>query len=111
MKFVLKAITAGAVLMVSSLVFAQTTKSAAKPAAAAAATMAPAETKGQTVKIAMIEGLSGAFANVGQNQLKSYQFVSERMNGAKNPAQRMSPSWTLEINQPNLTRNDHVRGG
>lgn len=27
--------------------------------------------KGETVKIAMIEGLSGPFANVGQNQLKS----------------------------------------
>ena len=34
----------------------------------------------------MIEGLSGAFANVGQNQLKSYQFVAERLDGNKNPA-------------------------
>ena len=42
--------------------------------------------KGETVKIAMIEGLSGPFANVGQNQLKSWQFVADRMNGAKNPA-------------------------
>ena len=42
--------------------------------------------KGETVKIAMIEGLSGPFANVGQNQLKSWQFIAERMNGAKNPA-------------------------
>jgi len=42
--------------------------------------------QGETVKIAMIEGLSGAFANVGQNQLKSYQFVAERLSGTKNPA-------------------------
>jgi branched-chain amino acid transport system substrate-binding protein len=42
--------------------------------------------KGETVKIAMIEGLSGPFANVGQNQLKSWQFVAEHFNGAKNPA-------------------------
>lgn len=42
--------------------------------------------KGETVKIAMIEGLSGSFANVGQNQLKSWQFIAERYNGAKNAA-------------------------
>lgn len=42
--------------------------------------------KGETVKIAMIEGLSGAMANVGQNQLKSWQFVAENLNGAKNAA-------------------------
>jgi branched-chain amino acid transport system substrate-binding protein len=33
--------------------------------------------KGETVKIAMIEGLSGPFANVGQNQLKSWQFIGD----------------------------------
>lgn len=42
--------------------------------------------KDETVKIAMIEGLSGPFANVGQNQLKSWQFIADRYNGAKNPA-------------------------
>lgn len=42
--------------------------------------------KGETVKIAMIEGLSGPFGNVGQNQLKSWQFVAENLNGAKNSA-------------------------
>jgi branched-chain amino acid transport system substrate-binding protein len=42
--------------------------------------------KGETVKIAFIDPLSGPFANVGQNQLKSWQFVAERMSGAKNPA-------------------------
>lgn len=42
--------------------------------------------KGETVKIAMVEGLSGPFANVGQNQLKSWQFIADRYNGSKNPA-------------------------
>ena len=42
--------------------------------------------KGETVKIAFIDPLSGPFANVGQNQLKSWQFVADRMSGAKNPA-------------------------
>jgi len=42
--------------------------------------------KGETVKIAMIEGLSGPFANVGQNQLKSWQFVAEHMTPEENPA-------------------------
>ncbi len=41
---------------------------------------------GQTVKIAFIDPLSGPFANVGQNQLKSWQFVSDKLSGAKNPA-------------------------
>ncbi|HEY5582783.1 MAG TPA: branched-chain amino acid ABC transporter substrate-binding protein [Rhodoferax sp.] len=41
---------------------------------------------GSTVKIAFIDPLSGPFANVGQNQLKSWQFVAERLSGAKNPA-------------------------
>jgi branched-chain amino acid transport system substrate-binding protein len=40
---------------------------------------------GQTVKIAFIDPLSGPFANVGQNQLKSWQFIAEEMN-KKNPA-------------------------
>ncbi len=42
--------------------------------------------KGETVKIALIEGLSGSFGNVGQNQLKSWQFLIENLNGANNPA-------------------------
>jgi len=42
--------------------------------------------KGETVKIAMIEGLSGPFANVGQNQLKSWQFVADHLTPAENPA-------------------------
>ena len=35
---------------------------------------------GQTVKIAFIDPLSGPFANVGQNQLKSWQFSAEQFN-------------------------------
>jgi len=41
--------------------------------------------KGETVKVAWIDPLSGLMASVGQNQLKSYQFVAERLN-ASNPA-------------------------
>ena len=35
---------------------------------------------GQTVKVAFIDPLSGPFANVGQNILKSYQFVADEFN-------------------------------
>ncbi|MEO8250147.1 MAG: ABC transporter substrate-binding protein, partial [Burkholderiales bacterium] len=42
--------------------------------------------KGETVKIAMIEGLSGPFGNVGQNQLKSWQFVASQLTAKENPA-------------------------
>ena len=37
--------------------------------------------KGETVRIALIEGLSGSFGNVGQNQLKSWQFLAETSTG------------------------------
>ncbi len=36
--------------------------------------------KGETVKIAFIDPLSGPFANVGQNQLKSWQFTADEFN-------------------------------
>ncbi len=65
MKFALKMVAASAVLVCGGMAFAQ---------------------KGETVKIAFIDPLSGAFANVGANQLKSWQFVAERYSGAKNPA-------------------------
>lgn len=42
--------------------------------------------KGETVKIAFIDPLSGPFANVGQNQLKSWQFAAASLSGAKNAA-------------------------
>jgi branched-chain amino acid transport system substrate-binding protein len=35
---------------------------------------------GQTVKVAFIDPLSGPFANVGQNQLKSWQFSAEQFS-------------------------------
>jgi branched-chain amino acid transport system substrate-binding protein len=41
--------------------------------------------KGETVKIAFMDPLSGPFANVGQNQLKSWQFAAEKL-AARNPA-------------------------
>jgi branched-chain amino acid transport system substrate-binding protein len=65
MTFALKSIAACALLACATGVFAQ---------------------KGETVKIAFIDPLSGPFANVGQNQLKSWQFVAERFSGIKNPA-------------------------
>ncbi len=40
---------------------------------------------GQTVKIGFIDPLSGPFANVGQNQLKGWQFMADKFN-AKNDA-------------------------
>src|SRR5688500_1466967 len=65
MKIAIKTIAAAALVAVSGAAFAQ---------------------KGETVKIAFMDPLSGPFANVGQNQLKSWQFVAERFAGAKNPA-------------------------
>ena len=65
MKFALKVVAASALVAVSGVAFAQ---------------------KGETVKIAFMDPLSGPFANVGQNQLKSWQFAAERFSGAKNPA-------------------------
>ena len=40
---------------------------------------------GETVRIAFMEPLSGPFANVGQNVLRSYQFLAEQFS-QKNPA-------------------------
>ncbi len=65
MKFSLKVLTAGLMLAGAVSAFAQ---------------------KGDTVRIAMIEGLSGPFANVGQNQLKSWQYVADNLTAAENPA-------------------------
>ncbi|MDM7950609.1 branched-chain amino acid ABC transporter substrate-binding protein [Hydrogenophaga sp.] len=41
---------------------------------------------GETVRIAFIDPLSGPFANVGQNQLKSWQFAATTKSGKANPA-------------------------
>ena len=48
--------------------------------------------KGETVKIAFMDPLSGPFANVGQNQLKSWQFAAEKLSG-KNPRASSSRWW------------------
>lgn len=42
--------------------------------------------QGETVRIAFIDPLSGAFASSGINLLKSWQYVAERSSGANNPA-------------------------
>jgi branched-chain amino acid transport system substrate-binding protein len=65
MKSVVRFVAVGAVMVCVSAAYAQ---------------------KGETVKIAFIDPLSGPFANVGQNQLKSWQFAAEQLSGAKNPA-------------------------
>ncbi len=65
MKFALKTVALSALVAVSGVALAQ---------------------KGETVRIAFMDPLSGPFANVGQNQLKSWQFAAERLSGAKNPA-------------------------
>jgi branched-chain amino acid transport system substrate-binding protein len=49
-------------------------------AAALALPMFAQAQQGETVKIAFIDPLSGPFANVGQNQLKSWQFTAEQFN-------------------------------
>lgn len=54
-------------------------------AALACATGAFAQS-GQTVKIAMIEGLSGPMGNIGTNQFKSWQYVAAHLNAQENPA-------------------------
>ena len=41
--------------------------------------------KGETVKIGWVDPLSGLMAPVGQNQLKSFQFIAEQFNKS-NPA-------------------------
>jgi branched-chain amino acid transport system substrate-binding protein len=90
MRFALKFVAIGAVLACAAPLYAQ---QAAKPAPAAkaapAAKPAAAPTgvlAGQTVRIAFMDPLSGPFANVGQNQLKSWQFIAERLSGSHNPA-------------------------
>jgi branched-chain amino acid transport system substrate-binding protein len=65
MKFTMKVVVAGAALAFATLSSAQ---------------------KGETVKIAWIDPLSGLMAPVGANQLKSLQFFAEKFGGANNPA-------------------------
>ena len=62
-----------------------TVKLAAASVALAFASGAFAQ-KGETVKIAWIDPLSGLMAPVGANQVKSLQFFAEKFSGAGNPA-------------------------
>ena len=64
MRFAIKLVAASAILATAGSAFAQ---------------------KGETVKIAWIDPLSGLMAPVGQNQVKSFQFFAEKFN-ATNPA-------------------------
>jgi branched-chain amino acid transport system substrate-binding protein len=64
MRYTLKAIAITAVTVAAGAAYAQ---------------------KNETVKIAFMDPLSGPFANVGQNQLKSWQYIAERFSG-KNAA-------------------------
>ena len=57
----------------------QTTRIAMAAALLAMAAGAHAQ-KGETVKIGWVDPLSGLMAPVGQNQIKSYQFVAEHFN-------------------------------
>jgi branched-chain amino acid transport system substrate-binding protein len=81
MAFGLKHIAAGALIACASIALASAQTAAAKPAASTAA----GPLKGEVVKIAWIDPLSGLMAGVGQNQLKSFQFLAEYFN-RKNPA-------------------------
>jgi branched-chain amino acid transport system substrate-binding protein len=60
--------------------------------------------KGETVKIGWIDPLSGLMASVGQNQLKSFQFVAEKLNASNSAGvkfeivsidNKLSPAETL----------------
>jgi branched-chain amino acid transport system substrate-binding protein len=64
MKFTIKVVAVSALMAVSGVALAQ---------------------KGETVRIAFMDPLSGPFANVGQNQLRGWQMVAEKLS-AKNAA-------------------------
>ncbi len=49
--------------------------------AVAVSFLAAGAANAQNVKVAMIEGLSGPFGGVGQNQLKHFQYAAERFSG------------------------------
>jgi branched-chain amino acid transport system substrate-binding protein len=68
-------------------------RSLAIGALAVAAAVSTAAAQAEVVKIAFIDPLSGPLANVGQNQLKSFQFLAEKLNAAK----RAGPNVTFEI--------------
>jgi branched-chain amino acid transport system substrate-binding protein len=79
--FAFRQVTVAAVLALTGAGFAFAQATPAKPAAPAKAAAAPAAGKGETIRIAFMDPLSGPFANVGQNQLKSWQFAAEHFSG------------------------------
>ena len=79
--FAFRHVTVAAVLALTGAGFAFAQATPAKPAPAARSAAAPAAGKGETVRIAFMDPLSGPFANVGQNQLKSWQFAAEHFSG------------------------------
>jgi branched-chain amino acid transport system substrate-binding protein len=85
MKFAAKCVAIGAFFVCAGPLFAQQAPQT-KPAAAAAPAGAAGALRGETIRIAFMDPLSGPFAAVGQNQLKSWQFAAERLSGPKNPA-------------------------
>jgi branched-chain amino acid transport system substrate-binding protein len=80
--FAFRHVTVAAVLALTGAGFAFAQATPAKPATAAKPAAAPAAAgKGETVRIAFMDPLSGPFANVGQNQLKSWQYAAEHFSG------------------------------
>jgi branched-chain amino acid transport system substrate-binding protein len=80
--FAFRHVTVAAVLALTGAGFAFAQATPAKPATAAKPAAAPAAaSKGETVRIAFMDPLSGPFANVGQNQLKSWQYAAEHFSG------------------------------
>ncbi len=66
----------------------QITRRQFNAAVAASAVLSPAIVRaqaGQTVKIAWMDPLSGPLANIGQNSLRTFQYMAEKI-GANNPA-------------------------
>ena len=63
-----------------------TVRSLALTALLAAASSGAMAQKGETVKIAWIDPLSGLMAPVGQNQVNSFRFFAEKFSGAGNAA-------------------------
>ena len=49
--------------------------------AVAVSMMAVGAASAQTVKVAFIEGMSGPFGGVGQNQLNHFQYAAEQFSG------------------------------
>src|SRR6478735_6442042 len=62
-------------------------------ACSAAFTFAAPAAQADTIKIAMIETMSGAFAPIGQNQLNTFRMFSEMAN-----QQKWAGNHTIEVN-------------